>query len=123
MRSLVPAIVAAQLTGVALGAVLCFGVPSSASSTQDEPTQYAQWMKRPCPYEDSANCFWDAGNMGDGQGHSFFAHKYDDGDLCVAYTQHAYARTHDWCLSNIEYDARSTALMDMDGDGGGAETS
>lgn len=95
------------------------GVQAQAAPA-GEP-QLAQWMTRPCPYEDSANCFWDAGSMGDGAGHSFFAHKIH-GDLCVVYSQHYYAVKHDWCLSTIEYDARQGALVDMDGDGGGAET-
>jgi hypothetical protein len=26
----------------------------------------------PCEYEDSSNCFWDAGSSGNGVGHSFY---------------------------------------------------
>lgn len=83
-------------------------------------TELTNWMQRVCQYEDSANCFWDAGTGGNGLGHSFYTHKIN-GDLCVMYVEHGYAKRHDWCLSTIDYDARQLALVDMDGDGGGAE--
>ena len=44
------------------------------------------WTERPCPLEDSVNCAWDAGTMGDGNGHSFTvpsAHRSADRQLAL----------------------------------------
>lgn len=29
------------------------------------------WLLKPCKYEDSEHCYWNAGKFGNGQGHSF----------------------------------------------------
>lgn len=35
----------------------------------------ARPMPRPCKYEDSNNCFWDARHMGNGSGRSFLVNR------------------------------------------------
>lgn len=57
------------------------------------------WTERPCPLEDSVNCAWDAGTMGDGNGHSFTVRKvpHSRGLVCIFYAERDYARTHDKC--------------------------
>lgn len=68
-----------------------------AESTTGQPLPY--WTVRPCAYEDSVNCAWNAGTMGNGEGHSFMVRKvpHSGGLVCVFYAQRWYARTHDVC--------------------------
>ena len=73
-------ITAAVAIIIALGA-------TSASATAGPP---------PCEYEDSNNCFWDAGESGNGEGHSFYASERD-GKVCVYYAEPSYAKAHDYC--------------------------
>ena len=54
------------------------------------------WLTRPCAYEDSVNCYWDAGDTGNGGGHSFFAVRVRD-QVCVLYGDDRYARRHNRC--------------------------
>lgn len=59
----------------------------------------------PCPMEDSINCYWDAGNAGNGKGHSFYSIRV--GGLnshgvrvvrdCIIYWDRAYNRTYGQC--------------------------
>lgn len=37
------------------------------------------YLDHPCGYEDSINCYWDAGAEGNHRGHSFFAVEMHDG--------------------------------------------
>jgi hypothetical protein len=55
-----------------------------------------RWLTRPCAYEDSVNCYWDAGEAGNGSGHSFFAVRVRD-QVCVLYGDDRYARRHNRC--------------------------
>lgn len=52
--------------GVAL-ATAALSVALSPTAHASEPTM------RPCKYEDSRSCVWDARHMGNGQGRSFVA--------------------------------------------------
>lgn len=92
-----------------------------SDAATDQPT--AQWMHRACSYEDSANCFWDAGR-GNGVGHSFYVHTMDAevGQktykrlTCLMYTDHNFAQHHDRCFSE-QANARLSSDRDLDGSG------
>jgi hypothetical protein len=75
--------------------LLALSVPAAASP----PTDLPWWTRRPCPVEDSTNCYWDAG-AGNGTGHSFMVRKFPDGGpVCLMYVERRYARHHDRCLT------------------------
>jgi hypothetical protein len=58
-----------QLVGVALlGATVGLWVSPGRAYSSPEPDTTTL---RPCVYEDSQNCWWDAGKMGNGRGTSF----------------------------------------------------
>jgi len=56
-------------------------------------------MRRPCKYEDSVNCYWDAGSAGNHKGHSFVVRQFPGGKhmVCVMYVRWADARKWDYC--------------------------
>lgn len=43
------------------------------------------WMTTPCEYEDSSDCYWDAGTSGNGVGDSFYAVRTEPGVVCIRY--------------------------------------
>lgn len=55
------------------------------------------WVDRPCPAEDSNNCYWDAEVRGDGQGRSYITRQLPGGRICVFYTKQAY-QDDDYCF-------------------------
>lgn len=55
------------------------------------------WNTTPCEYEDSANCFWNAGKAGNGGGHSFYAIQVGQ-KTCLVYWERAYGRKHNRCF-------------------------
>lgn len=82
---------------VAVTAILATGAleDQSAARGSDAPAHVARWMTTPCALEDSGDCYWDAGSMGSGTGHSFYAVCLGNGRTAVLYWQPRYARTHD----------------------------
>jgi hypothetical protein len=84
-----------------LALVLCLlalAVPADASAPARSPG-LPWWTQRPCPVEDAANCYWDAG-AANGTGHSFMVRQFPDGGpVCLMYVERRYARHHDRCLS------------------------
>ena len=78
------------LTPIALVAMLVAGAAAA-----EAPSPW--WLSRPCPNEDSVNCYWDAETAGDGEGHSFFAVRVR-GEVCMLHVERAYARRHNQCL-------------------------
>lgn len=66
---LLPALLVILLWALALqwfiNSVPTFGQTQQEKYSWNIPT-------KPCKYEDSKNCFWDAGQRGDGKGHSFW---------------------------------------------------
>jgi hypothetical protein len=84
------AITKTTVTTAALSAVLLAG---SAAAQAPSP----KWLTRPCTYEDSVNCYWDAGAAGNGTGHSFFSVRVQD-QVCVLYAEDRYARRHNVCV-------------------------
>lgn len=85
---------------VVLGASAFAAPPKPATHAhiqKGQPTAF--WMRTPCEYEDSVNCYWDAGGSGNHKGHSFYV-RYVPGKahmVCVFYTQAKFARWHDYC--------------------------
>ncbi|MFT3872640.1 MAG: hypothetical protein QM714_08335 [Nocardioides sp.] len=71
-------------------------VISAGVAPEPNPPRTPWWMRTPCAYEDSANCYWNAGEQGDGQGHSFYVRKFPH-RTCWMYVQRAYAKKHDHC--------------------------
>lgn len=61
------------------------------ATAQDAPTP--KWMTRPCKWEDSVNCYWDASTAGNGKGHSFYA-ICGNGTTAIVYTNRKYNRRH-----------------------------
>lgn len=87
-----------QLATIAAAALLSTGVGvATAAPTADHPMP--KWTNTPCEYEDSVNCYWDAGSMGNGSGHSFIVRQVPGKAhmVCVFYTQRKFARHHDYC--------------------------
>lgn len=66
-------------------------------ATADASTPKPIWMTTPCQYEDSSNCYWDAGKAGDRAGHSFYSIRVGDKD-CIAYWENRYAKHHNYCI-------------------------
>lgn len=56
----------------------------------------AAYRLKPCEWEDSRGCYWDAGTSGNGHGHSFVTVRVA-GRACTLYVSRRYARRHDWC--------------------------
>lgn len=60
---------------LAVAAVLVtLSTGSQAAPAPKAPTPTFDWLAnhlRDCPYEDSRNCFWDAGESGNGAGQDF----------------------------------------------------
>ena len=82
-----------------------FGVVLAASSTATADTTSTVtkptpiWQVRPCKFEDSSNCFWDAKARGNHQGQAFYVVKFPR-RTCFLYWDNAYARTHNRCVKN-----------------------
>jgi hypothetical protein len=74
--------------------VMTSAVLLAGSAVAEAPSP--RWLTRPCEYEDSVNCYWDAGDTGNGGGHSFFAVRVRD-QVCVLYGEDRYARRHNHC--------------------------
>jgi hypothetical protein len=53
-------------------------------------------VTRPCPQEDSINCYWNAGSSGNGEGHSFYSVRVGN-KMCTIYTARKYNRKHGNC--------------------------
>ena len=71
------------------------------------PPPRARWMKVPCVYEDSVNCQWNAQQVGNRHGHSFYVvrrplenvHGVSIGHvICVYYVKQA---DHKWDACHI----------------------
>lgn len=60
-------------------------------------TNVPRWLITPCKYEDSRNCYWNAGEAGNGRGHSFYSIPVKGGGTCVVYWQNRYAKRHNYC--------------------------
>ena len=83
--------------GLKATAVLLTTTAAIAAGTASAEAPSPKWLTRPCPYEDSVNCYWDAGVQGDGGGHSFFAVRVGR-EVCVLYAEDAWARRHNHCV-------------------------
>lgn len=87
------------LSMLALVGTLGFGLSGLAQADEAPTPQLPSWTQKPCQMEDSVNCFWNAGDMGNGGGHSFIVRKVpgSKGMICVFYAEKKFARTHDYC--------------------------
>ncbi len=56
--------------------------------------RHPRFLTTPCELEDSNNCYWDAGNAGNGGGHSFYAIPVGADKVAVVYWQPRYNRRH-----------------------------
>lgn len=77
------------------------GYSASTDAPTPVPSQKLWEQKTPCAYEDSVNCYWNAGEMGNGHGHSFVV-RWMPGPkgerlVCVLYNERKFARHHDYC--------------------------
>lgn len=91
--------------GRALAAVtMAVALLSAGAAAAEAPSP--RWLTTPCQLEDSVNCFWDAGESGNGSGHSFFAVRVRD-EVCVLYGEDRYARRHNHC---VPFDGRARRL-------------
>ena len=88
-------------------ATIAAGLVSATNVTADAQPKVSttkvqampKWMHRPCPEEDSVNCFWDAGSRGNGVGHSFYVRQFPGKAkmVCVMYVKPRDARRWDYC--------------------------
>lgn len=96
---------AAAVAGVVVAVSAGLSAHASTGAKPPAPAP-AFWMSRPCPAEDSVNCYWNAGSEGNGSGHSFYVRWLNghgaNGLVCVFYAgttkaDRAYAQEHDYC--------------------------
>lgn len=78
-----------------VGTVLGFALALSPVATAQAPDA-PRWQTRPCKYEDSVNCYWDAQARGNGEGHSFYSVRVGK-KVCHLYWQKKYAKRHNYC--------------------------
>ncbi len=83
------------ITSVLVVPGLVAGVAVTGAARAEAPSP--RWLTRPCTYEDSVNCYWDATVQGTGTGQSFFAVRVRD-EVCVLYADDRYARRHNRCV-------------------------
>lgn len=86
-----------SLTTMAAAAVLASGgafVTAQAASTSDVPTP--RFMRVACEQEDGRGCYWNAGEQGNGVGHSFYAIPAPNGRTLIHYWDRSYGKTHDY---------------------------
>jgi hypothetical protein len=98
------------VAGVAL--ILMAAIIGSVETARgDAPRQSAHvvhrpalpwWMTRPCPTEDSLNCFWNAQEQGNGHGKSFYIRKMPHTGkrhplVCIFYVNRVEAHISDQC--------------------------
>jgi hypothetical protein len=69
----------------------------AAGDTRDP--NLPSWVTHPCASEGDVNCRWDAGEQGNGQGHSYIVRQFPGSthEVCVMYIDRRYARSHDYC--------------------------
>lgn len=73
--------------------------PDTTVSQSQTTHTMPRWATRPCPEEDSVNCYWDAGTSGNHKGHSFMVRQFPGRRhmVCVMYVKPADARRWDYC--------------------------
>ena len=115
---------AAVLVGLAFVVATLLDVASIANAEPGAATRAAtvapRWTTRPCHYEDSVDCAWDASAQGNGIGHSFVVRAVPGRAhlVCVFYTAPRYARHHDHCTATRRLAARADVVAgypDVDG--------
>lgn len=94
------------MAAASVAALILTGVTTAQGSTVSPPPR-AHWMRAACPDEESStDCAWNAAQLGNGVGHSFYSvtrrligpHGHDLGRVtCVYYAVHADARRWDAC--------------------------
>lgn len=70
---------------------------ASTADTNSTPTP--RFMRVACAQEDSSNCYWNAGESGNGEGHSFFSIRVGDKD-CIRYWDAKFNRKHGFCVKH-----------------------
>ncbi len=75
------------------------GVATAQPTSEPTPVPLPASVNRPCPTEDSFNCYWNAKEQGDGHGHSFVVRLVPGRSkmVCVFYVERRYAKSHDYC--------------------------
>lgn len=61
-----------------------------------EPIQ-PRWMTVACEQEDSTNCYWDAGKVGNRKGHSFYSIP-SKGKTCIVYWNTRFGKSNNYCI-------------------------
>ena len=80
---------------LAAGAVLTMA-PAQAATAPTPHGVVSPMLSKPCAAEDSINCFWDAGSMGNGTGHSFYSVRIGH-KMCTIYWERDYNRKNGYC--------------------------
>lgn len=70
--------------------------PAIASTPMPPAGVVKDAISRPCRYEDSINCYWDARSAGNGAGHSFYSIRVGR-KVCTVYRNRIYNRSHGYC--------------------------
>lgn len=85
------------LTTLAAAAILASGGGIAAHAQGgDDGVRHAVIPTRPCKYEDSVNCYWDAGMIGNGKGYSYWSVIRGD-KVCIHYLNARMNRRHGGC--------------------------
>lgn len=81
-------IIAAALTAAALSLTAVQLASPAGANTAHRPG-LPVWMKTPCQSEDSVNCYWNARQMGNGEGLSFYVREMPGRNhtVCVFYVK------------------------------------
>ena len=80
---------------------LHLGESGATASTTASAPHHPWWMRRACANEDSANCYWNARQQGNGRGKSFYVRRIPHTGkrhplVCVFYVNRAESR-YDQC--------------------------
>lgn len=88
-----------KIIGSFLAGTILAGGGAAVAASSGTPENAPRWMTSPCQYEDSRNCFWNAGEVGNHQGHSFYSVRINAGMECTVYWNNKYARKHNFCTN------------------------
>lgn len=77
-------------------AALALGLLTTTPATAEAPTppHTDAYMTTPCKTEDSVNCYWDAKEQGNGQGHSYWSIRVNDHRVAIVYWNERYNLKH-----------------------------
>lgn len=95
---MIRSLIAAVTVSVAVSGA---SVAAASPAASPEPPARPVWARTACVTEDSVNCYWNAEQMGNGNGQSFYVRLFPGRAqmICVMYVNKRYAASHDYCTT------------------------